>query len=116
MSKIIKDTVGPKNIKDGSLELEEEEFCLGSVVHAIVSQVMVLMKERGLQLIDDIPERIKTLAVYGDQVRIQQVLSEFLLNMVHHPPLSKGWVIGCKSYHQIVFNKVLAITSTSLGF
>ncbi|RAL38571.1 hypothetical protein DM860_002549 [Cuscuta australis] len=92
MSKIIKDNVGPINIKDGSLELEEEEFCLGSVVDAVVSQVMELMKERGLQLIDDIPERIKTLAVYGDQVRIQQVLSEFLLNMVHHTPPPKGWV------------------------
>jgi phytochrome B len=75
-----------------SLELEKSEFLLGSVIDAVVSQVMLLLRERGLQLIRDIPEEIKTLAVYGDQVRIQQVLADFLLNMVRYAPSPEGWV------------------------
>lgn len=74
------------------LELEKEEFLLGSVINAVVSQVMILLRERNLQLIRDIPEEIKSLAVYGDQVRIQQVLADFLLNMVRYAPSPEGWV------------------------
>ncbi|CAI9779723.1 unnamed protein product [Fraxinus pennsylvanica] len=89
--KIIED-VDLENIEDGSLELEKAEFLLGSVIDAAVSQVMLLLRERGLQLIRDIPEEIKTLSVYGDQVRIQQVLADFLLNMVRYAPSPEGWV------------------------
>ncbi|PQQ20386.1 phytochrome B [Prunus yedoensis var. nudiflora] len=58
--KIIED-VDLDSIEDGSLELEKSEFFLGSVINAVVSQVM-LLRERDLQLIRDIPEEIKTLA------------------------------------------------------
>lgn len=75
-----------------SLELEKGEFFVGGVIDAVVSQVMMLLRERGLQLIRDIPEEIKTLAVYGDQVRVQQVLADFLLNMVRYAPSPDGWV------------------------
>ncbi|GFZ21724.1 phytochrome B [Actinidia rufa] len=70
----------------------DSQLLFGSVIDAVVSQVMILLRERGLQLIRDIPEEIKTLAVYGDQVRIQQVLADFLLNMVRYAPSPEGWV------------------------
>lgn len=53
---------------------------------------MLLLREKGVQLIRDIPEEIKTLIVHGDQVRIQQVLADFLLNMVQYAPSPDGWV------------------------
>lgn len=67
------------------------EFLLGNILDAIVSQVMVLLRERNLQLFHEIPEEIKTLSLYGDQIRLQLVLSDFLLHVVHHTP-SDGWV------------------------
>ncbi|KAK3002566.1 hypothetical protein RJ639_022061 [Escallonia herrerae] len=91
MLKILRD-VELENIETCSLELEKAEFFLGSVIDAVVSQVMLLLSERGLQLIRDIPEEIKTLAVYGDRVRVQQVLADFLLNMVRYAPSPEGWV------------------------
>ncbi|KAL2530642.1 Phytochrome B [Forsythia ovata] len=91
MSKIIKD-IDLENIEDGSMELKRADFLLGSVIDAVVSQVMLLLRERGLQLIRDIPEEIKTLAVYGDRVRIQQALADFLLSMVRCAPSPEGWV------------------------
>lgn len=91
MLKIIKD-VDLERIDDGSMELEKAEFLLGSVINAVVSQVMILLRDRGLQLIRDIPEEIKSLVVYGDQVRIQQVLADFLLNMVRYAPSPDGWL------------------------
>ena len=53
---------------------------------------MLLLRERKLQLIRDIPEEIKSLAVHGDQARIQQALADFLLNMVRYTPSSEGWI------------------------
>ncbi|WCJ23310.1 Phytochrome [Euphorbia peplus] len=91
ISKIIQD-VNLEAIEDGSMKLDKAEFLLGSVINAVVSQVMLLLWERKLQLIRDIPEEIKTLAVYGDQVRIQQVLADFLLNMARYASSSEGWV------------------------
>ncbi|XP_047337310.1 phytochrome B-like [Impatiens glandulifera] len=90
MLKIIKD-VDLEIIDDGSLELDKAEFLVGSLIDAVVSQVMLLLREKGVQLIRDIPEEIKTLAVYGDQARTQQVLADFLLNMVRYAP-EQGWV------------------------
>ncbi|KAF9677213.1 hypothetical protein SADUNF_Sadunf08G0084600 [Salix dunnii] len=89
--KIIRD-INLDSIENGLLELEKAEFLLGSVINAVVSQAMLLLRERNLQLLRDIPEEIKTLVVYGDQARIQQVLADFLLNMVRYTPSSAGWV------------------------
>ncbi|KAL6957119.1 hypothetical protein U1Q18_045224 [Sarracenia purpurea var. burkii] len=89
--KIITD-VDLQSIENGSLDLENAEFLVGNVVDAVVSQVMILLRERGLQLIRDIPSEITTLAVYGDQVRVQQVLTDFLLNMVRYAPSPESWV------------------------
>lgn len=91
MLKIIRD-IDLDIIDNGSLELEKREFLLENVINAVVSQVMLLLRERNLQLIRDIPEEIKALAVYGDQLRIQQVLADFLMNVVRYAPSPDGWV------------------------
>ncbi|CAN8259049.1 unnamed protein product [Cochlearia groenlandica] len=80
-----------ESIEDGSFEIRRSEFFLGSVINAIVSQAMFLLRERGLQLIRDIPEEIKSIAVFGDQTRIQQLLAEFLLSIIRYAP-SHEWV------------------------
>ncbi|XP_034698119.1 phytochrome E [Vitis riparia] len=79
-------------IEEGSMELNVEEFLLGNVLDAVVSQVMMLLKEKKLQLVCEIPEEIKTLPLSGDQIKLQQVLSDFLHNIVHHAPSSDGWI------------------------
>lgn len=68
-----------------------EEFLLGNIIDAIVSQVMISLNEKSIQLIHNIPEETKTLHLYGDQMKLQLLLSDFLLSVVHHAP-SNGWV------------------------
>ncbi|KAG4124410.1 hypothetical protein ERO13_D10G038800v2 [Gossypium hirsutum] len=77
---------------DEGMELSMEEFVLGNVLDAVVSQVMILIKERNLQLFHETPKEIMALSLYGDRIRLQLVLSDFLLNMVHHAPSPDGWV------------------------
>lgn len=81
-----------EKIEDGDVHLNVEEFTFGSVLDAIVSQAMILMKEKNIQLVHEIPDEIKTLSLYGDQIRLQLVLSDFLLNVVRHAHSPDGWV------------------------
>lgn len=80
-----------ESIEDGYLELDTIEFTLGTVLDAVVSQGMILSREKGLQLIRDSPEEIRTMCLYGDQLRLQQILSDFLINALRFTP-SEGWV------------------------
>ncbi|KAI4295377.1 hypothetical protein L6164_035429 [Bauhinia variegata] len=80
------------SLEEGTVQLNMEEFVLGNILDAIVSQVMILIRGKNLQLFHEIPDEIKTLELYGDQIRLQVVLSDFLLNVVSHTPSPNGWV------------------------
>lgn len=80
------------DINSSNMQLNMEEFLLGNILDAIVSQVMILIRGKNLQLFHEIPDEIKTLALYGDQIKLQIVLSDFLLNVVSHSPSPNGWV------------------------
>lgn len=69
-----------------------EEFLVADVLNAIVSQAMILLREKKLRLVHDIPEQIKTLFVYGDRIKLQLVLSDLLLSVVDNAPSPDGWV------------------------
>nr|UWV21197.1 phytochrome E [Ligustrum ovalifolium] len=82
-----------QNLEHGSMvELRMEEFFLGNIIDAIASQVMILLKEKNLQLLRDIPDQIKTLCLCGDRIKLQLALSDFLLSIVHYAPSPNGWV------------------------
>ncbi|XP_024398289.1 phytochrome 1 isoform X2 [Physcomitrium patens] len=88
----ILDDLDLESIEDGYLELDTTEFEMGTVMDAVVSQGMITSREKGLQLIRETPSEIKNMCLYGDQVRLQQVLADFLLNAVRFTPSSEGWV------------------------
>ncbi|KAE8671814.1 Phytochrome E [Hibiscus syriacus] len=64
-----------------------EDTELGSIDEG---QVMIMLKERNLQLLHETPKEIKTLSLYGDRIRLQLVISNFLHNVVHYAP-PNGW-------------------------
>lgn len=74
------------------MELNAEGFLLENLIDAIVSQAMIVLKEKNLQLIHEIPDQIKMLSLYGDQIRLQLVLSDLLLNIVQYTSSPNGWV------------------------
>ncbi|XP_047312132.1 phytochrome E-like [Impatiens glandulifera] len=88
---IVDDTVLESMMEEGKLELHNEEFLFGNVIDAIISQAMITMSENKLQLIHDIPPEARTQYLFGDQIRLQLVLSDFLLNIVRYAP-PNGWV------------------------
>lgn len=81
-----------ESIEDGYLELDTGEFEMGTVMDAVISQGMTTSREKGLQIIRETPREISSMRLFGDQIRLQQVLADFLLNAVRFTPSSEGWV------------------------
>ncbi|GAU21123.1 hypothetical protein TSUD_10410 [Trifolium subterraneum] len=80
------------SINEGTWQLNMEEFLLGNILRVVVSQVMELIKGNDVKLFHEIPDEIQTLPFYGDQIRLQVVLSDILYNVVSHTPSPNGWI------------------------
>ncbi|CAK9134238.1 unnamed protein product [Ilex paraguariensis] len=85
LNKILDDT-DLDCISDGYLDLEMVEFTLHDVLVASISQVMMISNRKGIQLINDVAENIMFETLYGDSLRLQQILADFLLISVNFTP------------------------------
>ena len=65
---------------------------MGTVMDAVMSQGMIRSREKGLQVIREMPADMKSTSVFGDQLRLQQVLADFLTTAVRFTSSSDGWV------------------------
>ncbi|RZC92382.1 hypothetical protein C5167_003988, partial [Papaver somniferum] len=75
-----------ESIMDGYLDLEKVDFTLQEVLLTSVSQVMIKSSEKGIRLTLSTSEEIMAERLYGDNVRLQQVLADFLLVSVNYTP------------------------------
>ncbi|KAI9081068.1 hypothetical protein K1719_037048 [Acacia pycnantha] len=91
LSKVIDDSDLDRIIY-GYLDLEMVEFTLHEVLVASISQVMTKSNEKGIRIVNEVAEQILTETLYGDSLRLQQVLADFLLMSVTFTP-SGGKVV-----------------------
>mgnify|MGYP000155543159 FL=1 len=75
-----------------NIELETVEFTMGTLMDAVMSQGMIRSREKGLQVHREMPADMKNTSVFGDQLRLQQVLADFLTTAVRFTASSDGWV------------------------
>ncbi|KAI3824613.1 hypothetical protein L1987_06077 [Smallanthus sonchifolius] len=81
-----------ESIEKGNVELKLDQFVMENLLDAIVSQVMIVLKEKDIPLVHEIPDQVKMLDLVGDQIRLQIILSDFLISIVNHAPSPDGWV------------------------
>ncbi|KAH7571220.1 hypothetical protein JRO89_XS04G0002200 [Xanthoceras sorbifolium] len=74
------------SIIDGYLDLEMVEFTLHDILVASISQVMMKCNGKGIRIVNETAEEIMTETLYGDSIRLQQVLADFLLVSVNFTP------------------------------
>ncbi|KAI3800698.1 hypothetical protein L1987_28792 [Smallanthus sonchifolius] len=77
---------------EGNVELNSDQFVMENLLDAIVSQVIIVLEEKSIPLVHEIPNQVKTLDLIGDQIRLQIILSDFLISIVNHAPSPDGWV------------------------
>lgn len=76
------------------MEMNSVEFNLGEALEVVINQVMILSRERQVQVIHDSPAEVSTMVLYGDNLRLQQVVSDFLTNAIHFTPSFDGSTVG----------------------
>nr|AHZ63939.1 phytochrome [Osmunda regalis] len=81
-----------EKLDQGNIDLDTVEFTMGTVMDAVISQGMIRSREKGLQLIRETHVEIKNTRLFGDQLRLQQVLADFLTTAVRFTSSSDGWV------------------------
>ncbi|KAK1371036.1 Phytochrome [Heracleum sosnowskyi] len=85
LKKILDDT-DIESMIDGYVNLQMSEFTLHEVFVACMSQVMKRINEKGINLVNDLANDIMSAKLYGDGLRLQQVLSDFMSTSVDFTP------------------------------
>ena len=62
------------------------EFKLHEVLVASISQVMIKSSAKGVKIVNNLAESLMNETLYGDGLRLQQVLADFLLTSVNFTP------------------------------
>ncbi|XP_075668454.1 phytochrome C [Castanea sativa] len=89
LAKVVDDT-DIERIEECYMEMSSGEFNLGEALEAVINQVMILSQERQVQVIRDSLAEASSMNLYGDNLRLQQVLSDFLTNALLFTPAFEG--------------------------
>ncbi|VFQ89433.1 unnamed protein product [Cuscuta campestris] len=77
LAKILDDT-DIESIEECYMEMNCIKFCLGDTIKAVVNQAMIPSVEWQVEVECDFPFDPSSLFLFGDNLRVQQVLSDFL--------------------------------------
>ncbi|KAF5482617.1 hypothetical protein F2P56_003173 [Juglans regia] len=93
LAKVVDDT-DIESIEECYMVMSSGEFNLGEALEAVINQVMILCRERQVQVIHDLPAEVSSMHLYGDNLRLQQVLSQFMTNALLFTPAFEGSLIA----------------------
>lgn len=88
---LINDILDFSKIDSGKMEIVPVEYEISSMIHDLVNMTLQRAKNKGLQLVVEIDHEIPT-CLYGDDVRIRQVLINILTNAVKYTEKGTVWL------------------------
>ena len=80
LRRIVSDVLDLSSIEQGNLEIEMMRFRAVDIVNTVMSQVRVVMEDKGLVMKSEIAPNLATTDLVGDPSRIMQILSNFAWN------------------------------------
>ncbi|XP_076922404.1 phytochrome C-like, partial [Bidens hawaiensis] len=83
------------------MEVKCAEFKLGESLEVVLNQVKSLSRERKVEVVLDAPEQVTSLSVFGDNLRVQQVLADFLSNALSFTPDFEGSSVLFRVTHKM---------------
>lgn len=86
------------------------EFTLHEVLVASLSQVMTKSNAKGIRVVNDVEEKITTETLFGDSIRLQQVLADFLLISINFTPTG-GQVVVAATLTQQQLGKLVHLAN-----
>lgn len=113
--RIINDVLDYTKIEAGKISMENRSFVLAEAVNEIVSLFDINAKQKGLSLILNIDKNIPSI-LYGDAVRLKQVLGNLIGNAVKFTAQGKIEILIIQKAKNINQNKLeFIIKDTGIG-
>lgn len=86
---LINDILDLSKIENGKMEIISTDYSLSSVINDVCVMIQERADEKGLEMKLDVNPDIPDL-LYGDEVRIKQIMTNFLTNAVKYT--KNGWI------------------------
>lgn len=115
MNRLVRDLLDLSQIESGYFKLEKTPFDISDLINTVLDKYQPLILEKGIKVECDLPEN---LTVFGDTVRIEQVLVNYLINAINH--VDKNMIIKIRAsvedekVHVSVYNSGMNIPEESL--
>lgn len=88
---LINDLLDFSKIESGKMELSESEYNIASLIHDVVIMFSIKAEEKGLDFHVNVAEDIPA-ALFGDELRIKQILNNLLSNAVKYTERGAVWL------------------------
>ena len=93
MNNLVNDMSELSKMQSGNAVLHAENIDLSEIIYDVAEMDRSLIEKAGLNLHIDVPEY---LTIYADEVKISQVVANFLSNAIKHTPAGKNIYITAK--------------------
>lgn len=81
MNKLVRDLLNLSQIESGYFQIEKTEFDLVSLMEYVINKYKSNFEEKNIQIQFEAGERV---TAYGDMVRIEQILTNYINNAINH--------------------------------
>jgi signal transduction histidine kinase len=103
MSNLVSDMLDLSQLESGNFKLKPEPFYIDELINAVVKKHSTFINEKEIMLTLD---TIDLCLVFGDKIRIEQVLTNFITNAIRHT-FEKGFLnITTKLENSIVYIEI----------
>lgn len=107
---IINDILDISKIESGKLEILPTKYQLFSILNDCYNLTKVKLQNKPIEFVMQINENLPA-TLYGDEVRIRQIINNFLSNAVKYT--KEGKVTFCLDYEELLDEQIVLVISVS---
>ncbi len=112
---LINDLLDFAKIESGKMELAEAEYKVAALLHDMVAMFSLKAEEKGLEFTVEVAEDVPS-ALYGDEIRLKQILSNLLSNAVKYTERgSVGLKVAWKRQNEKMAQLVITVRDSGIG-
>lgn len=99
MNKMVKKLLTLNQIEFGNNQLAMERFSLDDLIRGVLQSVDILAKQDGIEIIYEVPE---PLYVWADEYQIEEVVTNYISNAIHHAAFEKKIIVSAEQREETV--------------
>ena len=112
---LVNDILDLSKIESGNMEIIPAEYEIADVICDLWNIIFIRAREKGLT-VDFILDEALPRTLFGDEVRIKQIVTNLLTNAVKYTPEGSIWMrVGCKRTEAEQIELIISVEDTGMG-